>query len=205
MLFLLVLLPVSINCMYLFISYDAIHTLVLYSCAMLYVFFAFVAELALKEKNTFLYLLRQFAREGIILSLLVITGNNIYVANEAYLNMHMAYENTYAVTNSVMAMVQDLTGYTHEEPIAILGTYQPPEYYEKYFSHLERLVATCGISPTDYSASRFWEYYCGMDITSASEAEMKALQKTEAYLKMPAWPDAGCVQRIGDVIAVKFS
>lgn len=205
MLFLLWLLPVSINCMYLFIEYDAVHTLVLYSCAMLYVLFAFVTELALEERNKWLLFLRQFAREGLVLSMLVIVGNNICIANEVYLNMHMAYENTYAVTNAVAMTVRSIPGYTKQEPIAILGTYQPPEYYQENFGRLERLVASCGIRPTDYSASQFWEYYGGIDATFAEKWECQALQQTEAYRQMPIWPDAGSVQRIDKYIVVKFS
>lgn len=205
MLFLLAILPLSINCMYLFIARDAIHTLVLYSFAMVYVLFAVVAEAELKEGWPVLRFLRQFAREGLVLSLLVITGINVCIANETYLNMHLSYENTYAVTNSVITMVQALPDYHAEEPVAILGTYQRPEDYKVQFAHLDRLVAAWGISPTDYSASWFWEYYCGFPMNVASKETGEALLKTAEYASMPVWPAAGCVRRIGGVIAVKFS
>lgn len=205
MVLLLVLLPMSICCMYLFIEYDAVHTLVLYSCAMLYVLFAFVAELAVEEKCGPLLFLRRFAREGLILSVLVITGTNITVANEVYLNLHLTYENTYAVTNTVIATVQNLPDYTGEEPIAILGTYQPPEYYQTYMKRLERLVAACGIRPSDYSAPWFWEYYCGIDAEFAGAQERQALQQTAEYRNMPSWPKAGSVRKIDEYIVVKFS
>lgn len=205
MLFLLLILPLSLNCVYLFIAPDAIHTLVLYSYAMLYVLFALVAESRLKEGWKPLALLRQLGREGLVLAMAVITVINIYIANEAYLNMHLAYENTYSVTNSVISMVQALPDYTREEPVAILGQYEPPEYYREHFARLDRLVATCGIKASDYSAEAFWQHYCGYPAVFATKKQRQELMQTEDYARMPSWPDAGCVRRIGDVIAVKFS
>lgn len=205
MAFLLAILPLSINCMYLFIARDAIHTLVLYSFAMVYVLFALVAQRKLEEGWKPCRFLQQFAREGLVLALLVITGINICVANEAYLNMHLSYENTYAVTNSAISLVQNQPGYTKEEPVAVLGTYSRPDYYREQFARLDRLVAVCGISPTDYSAPWFWEHFCGFPVNMASQEVCRELLVTEEYAAMPAWPNQGCVRRINGVIAVKFS
>lgn len=205
MLFLLAILPLSINCMYLFIAQDAIHTLVLYGFAMFYVLFALVAQAKLEESCKGLKLLRQFAREGLVLALLVITGINICISNEVYLNLHLSYENTYAVTNSVITMVQNQPGYTKEEPVAILGTYARPDYYHEQFLRLDRITAACGISPTDYSSPWFWEHFCGFPVNPATKEIRLELLETPEYAAMPSWPDAGCVQRINGVIAVKFS
>lgn len=203
--FLVAVLPLGMNCMFLLFNPDAIHTLVLYSFSGLYILFAILLEDWQPNTSKLLTVLRSLVREGLVVSLLVITLTNIYIANESYLYMHLAYENTMAVTTTVYAQISARPDYTPDTQVALMGKWSPPEYYEQYFSRLKNLKGTEAVDPTIYSVENFWKYYCSFPITMPEKQELEALYQSEAYLAMPVWPNAGSVDKIGDIIVVKFS
>ena len=113
---LIALLPLAINCMYLFVSADpslcAIHTLVLYGFIGVYVFAAVVAEacdlpdLFAGGKGVFNALAQNVLLIGMLLSLVI----NIYAANSVYLGLHLRYENAYAFYTSLLSDMRQPAG-----------------------------------------------------------------------------------------------
>ncbi len=204
---LLVLLPLAINCMHLFTTPDAVHTLVLYGFISVYVLIAIVADacLSLFSQVSWQNFLRQAMLDVVTLGLAVIVFSNIYTANAAYLNLHLRYENAYSFYTSLANDLKNTPEFTEDTKIAILGTYQDPIFYEENFPFLLHLTGVKGFLPDSYSRARFLEFYLGLSIPEASEAEMKAIQESPEYIQMPCYPYYGSTALFGDVLVVKLS
>lgn len=207
LLLLIILFPLGINCMYIFINPGAIHTLVLLSYTSIYILFCIVIECGNVRisSNRYLQALKTLAYESIILGMFAITFTNVYIANEAYLNMYLSYENTYSITSTIITQVQNIPDYSTESKIAIIGSHSKPNYYTTYFSRLDPLMGATGISPTTYSIEYFWEYYNGFPIKCASDEEALRITQSTEFQSMPSYPNYGYVKKINDIIVVKFS
>lgn len=204
---LVMLLPLAINCMYLITSEDSIHTLVLYSFVSLYVLAAMVMELALPlisaRKRT--ELLRHLALDGMALLLSGILIINIYVANESWLNLHLRYENAYSFFTSLTADIKRMPEFTEGTKIAIIGSWQSPEFYDGQFSVNSALTGTKGFLPSDYTYSAFLEYYIGFPAECVTSEEAEVLRQTEAFRNMAVYPYYGSIGVIDGIIVVKLS
>lgn len=204
---LLGVLPLAMNCMYLITSEDSIHTLVLYSFAMIYVLAAMVMELALPHIccHKLPEVLRRLALDAMAILLSGILAINIYVANASYLNMYLRYENAYSFFTSLTADIKRMPEFTEGTKIAIIGNWESPEFYEKQFETNRYLVGTMGFLPTDYTYPAFLQYYIGFPAEFVTAEESEALRQTDAFQDMACYPYYGSIGVIDGVIVVKLS
>ena len=203
---LLVVFPLAINCMYLFTAEDSIHTLVLYSFVCLYLLIFTVADLIWdtvlvdwKEQ------LRRLALNGAVLLASVILLFNTYVANEAYLNLYLRYENAYGFYSGLVADLTQSPEFTEGTRLAIIGDWHSPDFYFNNLEATYSLTGVTGFMPNDYSQSAFLEYYLGISIPFASEAEVQGIIASPEYAEMPCYPYYGSMQKFGDIMVVKLS
>lgn len=204
---LVALLPLAINCMYLVTAESSIHTLVLYSFTSTYVFAAMVLELALPciSLKKLPDLLRRLALELMPMLLAAIVVINVYVANESYLNMHLRYENAYAFYTMLTTNIQQMPEFTEGTRVAVIGSWQSPEYYTERFAFTDALTGVKGFLPSDYSYPYFLEYYLGFPVECVTTEEAEAIRHTKAFQNMPTYPYHGSIAVIDDVIVVKLS
>lgn len=204
---LVMLLPLAINCMYLITSEDSIHTLVLYSFVSLYVLAAMVMELALPliSARKLTELLWHLALDGISLLLAGILAINVYVANESCLNLHLRYENAYSFFTSLTSDIKGMPEFTEGTRIAIIGSWQSPEFYDRQFEINSTLTGTKGFLPSDYTYPAFLEYYIGFPVECVTPEEAEVLRQTEAFRNMAVYPYYGSIDVIDGVIVVKLS
>lgn len=207
LLFLLAILPMAINSMFLLIAAQAIHTLVLYSFIAIYILLAIFVEYGQYRsiKTACMNWVHMLCLDCIVLSMAVILLCNVYTANAAALKMQLTYENTYAFSVSVATQLQSEPGYTTDSKVAILGTYDTPDFLKTHFSNVGNLMGTHGISPTTYSIGDFFAYYIGRELNWASQKECEALMQTAEFAQMQSYPNYGCVKQIGDVFVIKIS
>ena len=200
---LVVLLPLAINCMYMITSVESIHTLVLYSFAAFYVFVLMLVDLALESDS------RQgvslTAVNGITLMLALVILINTFVANQAYLHLHLRYENAYAFYSSLAADIKMQPEFDEHTKLAVAGSYQQPEYYTWYFGNIQNITGVYGFVPDSYSNESFLTYYVGFPVPFASQEEMDAIREMPEYAQMPVYPYYGSMRLIGDVLVVKLS
>ena len=197
------LLPLAVNCMYLFTIPDSIHTLVLYGFLCVYVFTAIAADFCLSSGTE--SLVKSVLLNVITVSMAVTILINTYVANAAGLNLHLRYENAYAFYTSLTAQIKSMPEFGEDTKLAILGTYQEPEFYGERFSCLNELTGVKGFLPDSYSRERFLEYYLGFPVPAPSEEETAAILASPEYAEMPSYPYYGSVRLMGDTIVVKLS
>lgn len=207
MAFLVAVFPLAVNCMYIFISPGHIHTLVLYSFFAIYVFFFILMESALAkpEQRSPLSIFRFTGMDLGVFSLSLVILFNIYAANESYLNLHLRYENFYSFSTSVVTQLQLQPGYTQDTPVAIIGHYSEPDFYEKNFVISSQITGTTGASPKYYSKYEMFEFYIGHELAAVDEETERSLAESPEFAAMPSYPANGYMQMIDDTIVIKLS
>lgn len=194
--------PLAINCMYMISAPESIHTLVIYSFVSVYLFFLLLVQCSLDKPS---FRAETFFRNVLPVLASIIVIVNIYIANQAYLNLHLRYENAYSFYTSLISDLRSDPGFTPDTKLAVIGRYQDPEHFIENFEHTDRITGVHGFIPDSYSADQFIRYYIGLDIPFASSQEIAEIQQSDAFQKMPSYPYYGSTCRIGDILVVRLS
>ena len=189
------MLILAMNSMYLIVNEDAIHTLTLFSFASLYVLFAIVFEALMQEKK--------LGRDLLLIAMTVIMLNNIFIANNAYLQLHMAYEQAYGIFNSIVTQIQQTEGFDEDKTIAIIGKADIEERSYPWFKD-EKIAGIGSALVNVYSRERFFQYYLGFDVNYATDDEKEELSQRPEFEQMAVYPYYGSVQVIDQYIVVKL-
>ena len=204
---LVALLPLAINCMYLITDPTSIHTLVLYGFVCLYVLAAVLLDTSMLSETPqkIRRLLCRVALNLGIVALTLVVIINTYVANEAFLNLHLRYENSYAFYTSLLADLRSNPEFQEGAKLAVVGSYDSPGFYEYYFHFLPELTGVMGFLPESYAYGAFLHYYLGLSIPIATESEVAQITATEEYQNMNVYPYYGSTKVINDIFVVKLS
>ena len=205
--FLIAIFPLAVNCIYLFTYYWSIHTLVLYSFVCIYLLVLVLADDALLqlEGSRWSEYLRRCSLNAVVGLSAVILAINVYIANEAYLNLHLRYENAYAFYTSLIADVKMSPDFTEGTRLAVIGTWDDPDFYGENLDFTNTLTGVTGFKPDSYSKDRFLEYYIGFSIPLASVEEQAEIANSPEFAEMPVYPYYGSMKKIGDVLVVRLS
>ena len=203
----LLLLPLAINCLFLFTDASAVHTLTLYSFVAVYVLAIMLADIYLEETglNSFRAAVSSLCIHLIPLCLAIVIVINVYIANAAGLQFHLRYEIAYSFYTSLMADVKMMPEFDEDSKLAVVGFYDGPEYYYTSFAPLNKIMGLYGFTPSDYSKDRFLQYYLNYNIPFASEEEIAQIQQTPEFRQMPLYPYYGSMQWFGDTLVVKLA
>lgn len=183
----------SVNCMYLVTSEEAIHTLVLYSFVAVYVLLTVALE-AIP--------LRKFLVANIVtIALAIVIINNLIVSNQAYLQMHFAYERATSFFSGIITQIQMTPGYDENSVVALVGEYDSEEVY---FPHTERITGVSEYLLNINSREEFLRYYFGFEAPFATAEDMEKIVNTEEFQKMPLYPYYGSIQKIDNYVIVKL-
>lgn len=186
--------PLSCYCLYLLADSGFIHSLSLYSFASLYVLCAALLDGWKPAPAPAL-------RRVTALSLTVILCGNIYYANALYLRYYLRFEELKSFYTTLLTRVMETPGFAEGDRLALVGDAPALRYdIDRHFTDAPLQLPSLELGSVTY-AEDIISQYLGCDIPFASEEEAAALE-TDG---MPVYPYDGSVQRIGDVIAVKFS
>lgn len=196
----MILFPLAVCAIYLFTAPASIHTLVLYGFVDVYLLILMLADgcRPVTGMRRFFLNLLPILCGGIITV-------NMYIANEAYLNLHLRYENAYAFYTSLIADIRQSPQFTEGSRLAVLGTWQDPAFYDSNLDFTNTLTGVTGFKPDSYSRQRFVEQYIGFSIPFASEQEQAEILASAEYARMPVYPYYGSMAKIGDIFVVKLS
>ncbi len=205
--FLIALLPLSINCMWIVIQESAIHALVQYSFTALYVLAAVLADpfMAKGFPGKPMEYLRRICLDLTSVALVLIIAINTYVANAGYLQMQLRYESTHAFYTTLAASLQQTPGVSETTRLAVIGWREDPAFGTETFPNLSSIAGLEGLAPHLYAKEDFMESYLGLSLPFASDKEISALMQTPEYAKMPLYPYYGSIQMIGDYLVVRLS
>lgn len=191
-----VLLPLAINCMYLVMAGDSIHTLVLYSFVCLYLLAALLMERVRGR-------LRAPLRDLSALILCAAVLSNVYFANMVYLKLDLQLENARAFYTTLAARIQASADFTEGCRLAVVGR-QDNLLHSAAELDTELLMGPPRDLINIYSRENFLRQYLGFDLHFATEAELLALEQDPRLEAMAEYPYAGSVARIGELIVVKL-
>lgn len=201
----LALIPLAVNCMFLFVNEHAIHTLVLYGFAMNYVVVAVIWEAATQTPG-YSSRMKLLQEDASVLALTVIIITNIFVANKAYLKLHLDYENTYSFFTSLIGDIKTTEGFDEESKIAIIGK---TDNMTSHFEELENLgivgITVFDLDKNNTGREKFIQRYCGFDAPFATEDEKEWIRSQKEFLHMNEYPYYGSIAEIDDFIVVKLS
>ena len=190
---LLCLLPLSICCMFLIMSQESIHTLVMYSFVTVYLLMGLAAErIGFRPLNLLLSA-----------ALAVIVLGNVYFANMCYLKMELQYENARSFYTTLLTRVQSSEGFDESCSLAIIGRQENllhsfPELDTELFMGVNRELVNI------YSRENLIRFYLGQDISFADEESIGRLEDDPRVAEMAEYPYDGSVRKIDNMIVVKL-
>lgn len=190
---LLVLLPLSICCMFLIMSQESIHTLVMYSFVSVYLLMGLAAE----RLNI------PFTDKALALPLSVIVMCNVYFANMCYLKLNLQYENARAFYTVLCTRVESTPGFDENCELALVGRQEKllhrfPEMDTELFMGVNRELVNI------YSRENLIRCYLGFDIPFADEAALESLENDPRVLKMAEYPYDGSIRKIDNMLVVRL-
>lgn len=178
---LLVIFPLSVNCLYLIASVNIIHSVSQFGFVSVYVLAAAAADRFMRDRTLFL-------RDAVIACFSLIIIGNVFFANEIYLKMALEYENAYAFYDSLMTQVMSAPGFNENTVIDIVGNEHRGEYSQTK-------IDTRGLTgPNDdlidiYTRCDFIRNYLGQEHYIYRED----IIWIDWFYDMPAYPDPGSV------------
>lgn len=193
------LLPIAVNCMFLAMSNESIHTLVIYSFVAFYVLAAMLLQRVFDGGE----LIKRASRDVIYAALTIALASNVYFANEVYLEMYLEYENAYSFYSILLARAENTDGFDETKKLALIGHQDNavatrPEIDLGYITGPSRDLINI------YSQENFIRRYLGSNIPLADETELAALAVTPEFDKMSEYPYYGSVKIIDDYVVVKL-
>ena len=193
------ILPLAVNCMFLAMAKDSIHTLVIYSFVAFYVLAAMLLERVFAGGSA----LRRTMRDVVYVALAAALVSNVYFANEVYLKLYLQYENAYSFYSVLLSRAENAEGFDEDSKLAIIGC------QDNALTDLSGLDTgyIMGVNHdliNIYSRENFLRRYLGSDIPLASEAEAEKLAATEEFAKMAEYPYYGSVKMIDGFVVVKL-
>ena len=194
--FLTLLLPLAICCMFLIMSEQSIHTLVMYSFIAVYL----LAALVMERMST------PVARGAAALlsaALALIAAGNIYFANMTYLKMQLEHENAKAFYTVLLTRVMETEGFDGDSRLAILG--QQDTLLHRYDELDTDLLQGPNRDLVNiYSRENYLKLFLGCELPFADEDSLSKLERDPRVEAMPVYPYTGSVQKIDDFLVVKL-
>ncbi len=194
--FLAALLPLAICCMFLIMSQQSIHTLVMYSFVAVYLLAALVMERLTTPAGR--------GAAALLSAMLALTAaGNIYFANMTYLKMQLQYENAHAFYTVLLTRVMQTEGFDEDCRLAVIGEQnQLLHRYDELDTDL--LQGPNRDLVNIYSRENFLRFYLGCEMPFADEESLQMLENDPRVQVMPEYPYSGSVRKIDGFVVVKL-
>ena len=203
LLFCLIILPLSICCLYMAFYWNTIHTLVLFSFFTLYI----LAALSVEQLPVSLL---HVGRDLLYAAFIIILGINICFANRCYLKLFLEYENAYSLATTLVTQIRSLPDYDPDDRIVIYPAAGNALHFEPEFGTKEEaehdLMGVQFQLLTGYTEADFISRFIGAELNIASHEEAVKEITDKDFERMPVYPAAGSIHRVDDdLIFVKFA
>ena len=197
------ILPISMNLMYVISSKIEIHSLMLYgNCFILILPLVLLEEVPITK-------IKQWINKVVVITLIFVSYKYVVYANECYFELKFSYENTYAFYNTLVTRIESTQGFDENSKIAFIGQYSGVmlTYNNYVFDDLNDFTGIINNLEmiNAYSKERFILNYIGVDFKYASETEINDLKNRSEVQLMEIYPFSNSIKKIDDYIVVKFS
>ena len=193
---LLILLPLSINCMYLASSVDVMSAIVFMSFNSIYLLMIVLID------NSSCKQIHMRGAVSLGLSLIIVC--NIYFANKISLKMYLQTEELRSYYTTLMTNVVNSGEFKSGEPLCIIGT--PKGTYMLDEIDSKNFIGLTAENVYDiYTKTNYIRYYLGYDFQDVSFDWMMALKYSPEFAEMPCYPEPGSIKNISGTTVVKLS
>ncbi|MBQ7925640.1 MAG: glucosyltransferase domain-containing protein [Lachnospiraceae bacterium] len=199
--------PLAVNSIYLLCN-DAtsVHTLMCYSVVL--VFFIPFVMLRGAMNNTSRDILFRTAKSLYLAAVLLVTVIYVRFANIYYLNLQLAYEESYSFMETLSTRIQDTEGYDDEFPILFYGTYDQKVNRNIWeLRMVNNMFGTIDVNDiiNHYLIRQgFSRIYLGNQFNETFD--MSVINNHPVEIKqMPCYPNDGSIRIMDEVIVIKFS
>lgn len=139
----------------------------------------------------------------------VLALGGIVFSNQVYLKKNLEFESTLSIMSRVIARAEAVEGYQPgSTPVAIIGTPDRSilSVQRKGFEHLSALDAANANYAIVNDTDMIWYIWevMGYPFNFVSRYELEQIKQTEAAQAMPAFPQDGCCQFIGDILVIRL-
>ena len=198
--------PVAVNliCVMCAESMETIHTLMCYGVVLMY----FIPLIFQEKIRQSFGQKRWMSVTGVVYRVGIIAVMALYIrfANISYFSYQLYFQQTYSVMQTLSARIQMTPGYELQTPVGFGGVYTDkaaPMWEMRYVDNLAGTYKPAYIINSGAMRANIFKYFLGTAYTETMIGE--EILESEEYLAMPVYPDDGSIQRMGDVIVVKFS
>ena len=151
-----------------------------------------------------------FKRWAVLLTALVLIGNQVVIANVSYHKAQMAYEKSYGVLIRIADRIEQTPESQTCQKIAVLGALDGSESYSVNLTPDITGITDGYILRADDETVKQSVFcsaindYCGKNYRFVSGEEKETLARMESVQAMQAWPSNGCVAVVDGTIVIKF-
>lgn len=194
LLLLLLLVPLSVNCLYIVSAQR--HTLMLYSFVAVYILACVSCESLMREKH-------HAVRDILCAAMALIVCCNVLYANRLYLKMKLEYENAYSFYSTLTSRIKETPGYGEDTMVFITGDAHELLHESDEIDTSDLVGIMEGLINV-YSRSDFLTYYAGFAPPTFDWAKWDASGAIAEVDSMPIYPYDGSVKLVDDFIIVKL-
>lgn len=212
---LFLILPIAYHSIDLF-NPESVHYLMIHSMVFVYILPLVLLEgmdwetLALR-KASLAVPVKNLLTGGALACVLLISWCWSLYANRGYMVLKLKYENTFALLNRAVSLVEAHPDYIPGEPVVFFGDPGKGAYGQSKEKDFSSFYSGMGFGDTgDYSfvdddkhMQHFIKYFIGVEFQYEDGAE-EAIQTHPVAGKMPVFPEAGCIERIDGKLVVKM-
>ena len=205
-LFLIVVLPLSMNISYL-LSAGLKHGLMTYSYVLYFVMIIMIMDHAESASGGTVKKIK--TAMGLMLSILIF--NHIGFSNALYVKKGLEYDATLSLMNRLVTRMESAEGYeVGKTPVVILGVMDESPLYRERPGF--RFVNDMWIGDAHHFGISYYEtykseftYILGYPINLLPEENTKKYMSMDEVIQMPVFPYEGSVKIVGDTLVIKLS
>lgn len=215
----ILLLPLGINIVDIIAPETSSGNLTIYQMVLVFVFLVVLLEMyyehvTLIEKSKLCIVHNVI--QWLTLVVIVTIGFNYFLLNNTYyLKIESYYDRTLALTNRMIARIEELPQYTSNSRIAIIGNLPNPNYPNSsyMFPEIKKDQGLWGqyiglSSGSDVGNSRkfaeFVDVRLGIPLIPANQDIIDKIKNSQEYMQMEPWPAANSIQYIHDTVVVNL-
>ena len=200
------------------VSKNATHALMQYAFVLPYLLCLILLDrFTVPGRKVFMERCRKGILAGACILLGVIAYRGYLTDNEIYFRQQLYYEQAYSYTLRLLYRIEEMPDYDPSVPVALINeTPQSGDHIsilmESYPDDMLQLVYLDEMVGTEPYAlvkrandvADFCKYYHGYDLRMADMEDLPSLAESDAFAKMPTYPQEGSMQYIQGVLVIKL-
>lgn len=198
--------PFAINFIVIMCPIGNIHTLMVYSFALIFTVPFVLLEIIepLQFSGKLFLNCKKYIKKAVLFVTLVIIFSYVYLANLNYTQLYYTTQKTENYMSSLVLQVRMTEGFNTSLKWAFIGDYFQDSLLYNSWELEPRYSGNGTILINSYSRFSWIRNYFGYNIPFVDESQLAELEKNAEVMDMPCFPNDGSIQVIDDVVVIKL-